>query len=78
MKYDRSYAKRQRATPYSTILEGMIEGKRRRGRPKMCYKSQIIKVLIHKNISRIKLWIENHGEKMYCRPINEFNTKKNV
>jgi len=28
---------------YSIILEGMIERKSRRGRPKMCYISQIIK-----------------------------------
>lgn len=49
----------------------MIEGKRRRGRPRICYTSQVIQdarvdPYIH---LKEKHKIENHGKNIYCTPI---------
>ena len=53
------YTLRHNEELHSIILEGMIEGKRGRGRPRTYYISQVIK---DANNSNIKHKTENHGE----------------
>jgi len=61
---------------YSLILEGMIEGKFRRNKPKTFYISQVIKDARVDSYKQLKAQDrEPWGENIYCRAIYGLNIK---